>query len=1145
MYVALTKPARQACLQCFGSRQTLYSVSRQARNFQALRLLRQEDKPGNPASHDPPKSSDTSAALDHDRIHASSPAAPDTKGLSSQQPPASSEENFKSFENIFSDISRQKSLKATAQNAETWAIEDFGFGSGEDVFGKSQRRNPSSHKKGSKGQGGHSSRDKPRSYDNKSNTRWTETRYNSRARNTTEAANRDELVSTMPQGRAIPENETEHQTSSQQNRNEWLDDDALVNVHAGREGHYPYSHSGRSRDSRYERDYGPGEFQLSPRQFRPRELKEKLKPRRRKPQEDEVLEKMSTEGLMFDMDGAMLEEALNTDKDTEKENDEAIAETEGQTGKVTDITEPLETTEATEAQTTEIQPPPSQNAPNSTHLPAIVPSNPADPTDPIKALESIPRQIQIENATTKNKRFRTRTQRVQISSEALDKPILGQPGQAIIMRTSRLPKNLDYETQVFESDSLDAGEIEAIARDRVVPTDQELVANIDELRPSSNIIQYEEFLRLQAMLDSSLTAENLQSYLDHYNTPRVLNPGTDFRDPEDIDYDWISGPVTWIPKALIKTEDFKRKNILILNLMLREWKLKIQEEEFGRGSMTVKIASQAVGLLLSPQTNMLSLLKKRYLGLGEDIRVNPLDNTFVVNASHALSLTLLRKINELASRMRGGSIPLALFDNRRLSDAEVRELAGITTAWIHQSPEGEKNPTVEVGWIEDVMPMPTIESIKHVVTRLMHVALMPAVESTALAIILPFGTATSEYAMLVQDHSNPKKRNWKNRMGEWMRLTTPAIEKPKTTEPESVDTIDTKKATQSAKTTVSKLALPVELQNALKWPLSTSEPRATSAPSAWSPITTRTSAVFGHMLHVKPTTATTSCVPCPAGPPTLSTSFLVPTIPHISCLARIPIDPATLPTESHTLVLHFVASPQSLPTAISASVAPKLELHISVPESASSITWLNSAKRLVYVRAAHRTQVLLPAADVDVQITQQRVQTLATDALVNNANLQTFIDESILDLVEGTLRTPPAVNLSVPLGDLETGSEVEAMSPELQFLFTGLEMRESFTAPFHGHRLAHSSIEAGYHGGQRAEFSLEPVIPTTTTSPNSLRINVSEPTNTLEDEIALAGSPDASTTDPSHAEDNYLCSVYAIATGHYFPWHQKLERFRC
>ncbi|KAL5629274.1 hypothetical protein BROUX41_001881 [Berkeleyomyces rouxiae] len=1090
MYAAVRRPAQQASLQWLARRHMLQAVSRQTRGLRVSGSLRRDDD-----------------APDRPSEEAPSPPAP-----------APASDNFKSFEDMFTSVARQKPLKATARTAEAWAIEDFGFGPGEAAFAQEPRKSYSTRKKHARRAARQTATDPPAQAARDPETKWFMPEYKE---------NPSHAVEDSPD----PAAETETaQPVSPPTTTEWLDDDALHTTHRAERPEPGTEIHDRRRPPRHQPSRRRDDSR--PRQFRPRERPPRAQ-RSQKPLE-EMLQKMSADGLMFDARGVPLQPAGT------KEASEAEPNVSADGDAAVESAAPAESDAA-----------PSDPSPSS---PAAPTAAAAVTADPIAALADIPRHIQVDNSSTHSIRFRSPTQRVKISSEPLDKPILGELGQAIVMRASRPPKPIAYDTEeVAAAGALDATAIEAMAQDRVLPTASELVANIDELRPAANIVQYDDFVRLRDELEGSLTAENLQDYLDHYGTSRVLNPGTDYRDPEDVSYNWISGPVTWIPQTLLVAKDFKRKEVLVLNLLLRQWKLKIQEEEFGRGSISVKMASHAVELLLSPQTNMLSLLKRRYLGVGDTIRIDPASSTLAISASHALCMTLLRKIDELVTRMRGGSIPLALFGNRRLTEAQVKELARITTTWIRQSPEDAKNPSVDVSWVEDIVPMPAIESIKHVVTRLMHSALVPATDSTTVAIVPP---PTAE-TMLVQDHTNPKNRSWKNRMGQWMRLAAPSSTSPSSSsaetsppsaaepsaaepsaaepsaaEPSAAELSTTEPSpTEAAATADSPLLppLPAELTNILKWPLAAATPPPPApSPLGWSPITTRTSAVFGHVLHNKPASTDTSCIAQPSSA-SLTAAFLAPAMPHISCLAQIPTDrSAQAPSETHTLVLHFVASPQSLPPSSASASTPRLELHISVPPTATSITWLNSAKRLVYIRAAHRAHMLLPAAAVDVQLTQQRVQTLAASVLVEHAALRRFVDESILDVVEGTLRTPPAVNVAVPLGG-ETDADADADAAELQFLFTGLEMRETFSAAFHGHRLSHSSIEAGYHGGQRAELALDPVA------------GAVLPMGGLD--ATIGSSTDADVDVDAAFTQDYLRAVHAVANGHYFPWHQKLERF--
>jgi len=185
-----------------------------------------------------------------------------------------------------------------------------------------------------------------------------------------------------------------------------------------------------------------------------------------------------------------------------------------------------------------------------------------------------------------------------------------------------------------------------------------------------------------------------------------------------------------------------------------------------------------------------------------------------------------------------------------------------------------------------------------------------------------------------------------------------------------------------------------------------------------------------------------------------------------------------------TMVLRFAAGPDHVKTPLlaiedgSTSLHPSaaaryiLELHLDVPDNIPGegvLTWDSSPRKSVRaILATNHSDLPLPDRPVDVRITRTQTSTVADAESI--PSLREFIHSSCLNLSSGMLRTPPI--LQIPQAEL-TGLPVSSKPSAFESLeFLGLEVRRAVHLPYEGHTLSYTSVEAGLHGGRRAELSL-------------------------------------------------------------------------
>lgn len=396
----------------------------------------------------------------------------------------------------------------------------------------------------------------------------------------------------------------------------------------------------------------------------------------------------------------------------------------------------------------------------------------------------------------------------------------------------------------------------------------------------------------------------------------------------------------------------------------------------------------------------------------------------------------------------------------------------------------------------------TVESLQHVIFRLLLSATTPAFSKQTVKTVLDKEEKIKpKDLVLVKMYGDNHEVPWNHRNQVWSRLVYPAQPKPRQTRrdeavaaeeaspappsitapehetPEPASQPDPAE-TQEQNNTIASRTLHLPLVRLIDEP----------ATEGWTPLTTRTAAVFGHALHPfaweGEFAAKTSKQPL----------HLKPVSPPVSALTSLAADAEA--AADTTLVLRFRGRE---------GTAPPLELHLGVPDSDGPLTWEGTEKRFVAVRYSWAADVQLPLLPVDVSIQQSLASEMEASTLEACAALRTFIEASKLDL-SADLLTPPSLSLSLPAKFLDQ----EGDDQEVDYLFTGLELRTGATLPFRAHRLSYTSVEAGQQG-RRAQLALHPP-------------------------AFEAESREMSHAELKEKERAYLDEVLRVAQGRYFSW---------
>ena len=194
--------------------------------------------------------------------------------------------------------------------------------------------------------------------------------------------------------------------------------------------------------------------------------------------------------------------------------------------------------------------------------------------------------------------------------ENLSVDILGRPAHAIIMRDigeSRSAHQIPQAPEEPRPEPLNL--VDALERQVISPTLEEILQNIHELRPShSRPIPQKEFDSLKDDLIHGLTGVQLAAYISNFQIeePSIEAPP----DPSPTATPWVLEQWPWVPYALpgSKVSDpsligyvhksMSSKEQLAVRLMRECWGVSTQEVEKGPGHLDVRLRDLEFELLL-------------------------------------------------------------------------------------------------------------------------------------------------------------------------------------------------------------------------------------------------------------------------------------------------------------------------------------------------------------------------------------------------------------------------------------------------------------------------------------------------------------------------------------------------------------------
>ncbi|KAI9679848.1 MAG: hypothetical protein M1817_004862 [Caeruleum heppii] len=232
------------------------------------------------------------------------------------------------------------------------------------------------------------------------------------------------------------------------------------------------------------------------------------------------------------------------------------------------------------------------------------------------------------------------------------------------------------------------------------------------------------------------------------------------------------------------------------------------------------------------------------------------------------------------------------------------------------------------------------------------------------------------------------------------------------------------------------------------------------------------SATYGTLLHAHPNP---HCItPSPnlsalidsASPRTFSSST-----PGLFETLRT-LSPGPSAENEESIIIHLQPSPWNT-TKKSSRPAPPIEITLSLDPS----TKTPSLKAVTALLHDHVLDLMTPSSTTDIRFSHPSLLRMTSPE--SHTHLNQFLRDSRLKInTPGRLRTPTSLYLSLPrwtlvedtlgLGmGMENEETMKAEEVEIQYLFTGLEYRQTLGFLFEGWRTTFTAVEAGRTGGRR------------------------------------------------------------------------------
>ncbi|KAG5664380.1 hypothetical protein KAF25_008114 [Fusarium avenaceum] len=616
-----------------------------------------------------------------------------------------------------------------------------------------------------------------------------------------------------------------------------------------------------------------------------------------------------------------------------------------------------------------------------------------------------------------------------LHGEALGVSTLGLPADAIIINNPNNIRPRRKAPTVLEEQEIETKDLDWKAltpTETVEPEVEEIYANIDEHRPDTRILRMADIGKLVQALCGGFTLSQLRDY----QRDRQFQ----HKDPDSVDYAWIQEIAPWTSVNTVQIRGTSKESIA-QRIVFENWKVEVQEHVDNLGKAFITMDPDVFPFLTYGPNNIGRLLweLRRDFLVGEEEKLTLSTDKSRINIFARKSTTygVLAYIDQVVQQMKtrtidvsqylpiGGSIP---------PTPELRELGRLTKTSIKRSKQGKRDK-LRVSWIPEPGEVSSeTEDLADTVFRLVVGRPLPGSKNTLQCI--PLRKEEHVSGQLVQVQRQARTMSWRDKFTKWSRVVAPVDKTGDDTRP-------------------LKLAGSVSLQ----------QTRVYQGPSK-----SATTATFGHILHSKAETSVKSL--------SRSRRILSPFTPHPASFSALKPDNDKPLKESTTIVMHLVPRVDRKSDIVKSPEDPAVRIKIPVNVDADLNNFTIPSDMVAECFVPWQIHdVLLPSYDVDIRFQQERFCPLKID----QPGLQKFLETSQFNLLKGRLRTPSQATLTVP-GSWTNGprsGNASTESEDVLYDFRGTEIHQTVEMPWRGHTLRYSSIEAGQHGGQRQEVTLQ------------------------------------------------------------------------
>ncbi|PSR80872.1 mitochondrial inner-membrane-bound regulator-domain-containing protein [Coniella lustricola] len=642
----------------------------------------------------------------------------------------------------------------------------------------------------------------------------------------------------------------------------------------------------------------------------------------------------------------------------------------------------------------------------------------------------------------------------------LDVDTLGQPAEIIVLREREGFAWKDYKADDVEvAPSLRVEE--HIGQEEGLDMDI-ILENIDGVRPVHRILPTSDFRQVFDTLMNGFKVAQLASYVDRFHSrvaegeeSPLLGPSAEASNPRA----WIVERSEWIPEVKGAVRDVEShlrgyilksmppKQRLTIQLMRECWGLVAQELMDREGYVEVKVRDLEWNLLTAGTQRWFQSISRVLLrdGAGKSMQLIKSRKVIRIEAPKVVAEACIEAIDDKLQNIRSKTFKMNELPIDQVSPGMVEDLSRITNSVVQYH---NKKKTVTITWIEIDKHRPSnLEDLGDIVFRLLLSAYPPSRTSKTLSVY----PDVEGKGQLLEDIGSQDKLSWIDRRNKWARLCLPVSKASQTTPRRQLDEsmikykidvtpedLTLRQSSYKAKidnfykslqetTSSSPLAMPwtqsrlgEEVQEVQEQQQPEQEPDDVPQPtqptsSGWLPFSVRTSATFGHVLHLNNSSVAQSFH---EGTSSLDTadfprafSPLIPAVAGMHLPAWVPYhSPRNMTT---IIVMRFVPYSQN-PETSNDPLAPHLELRLKATDEA--IIGIDSLRAIAHTDTS---DILLPAEHVDVRLTQRVVAQLPGHEVgvsESMAPLRDFLNSSRLDMGRGSLTTPPRLdNLGLPL----------------------------------------------------------------------------------------------------------------------------------